>query len=302
MLSLRFVCLIAFICIYGGCWASPSKPPLWYGKSTISDQSLIGFGNDKNLDSAKAKALSDIVTQLNVQVSSQFTSTTQRQDFQTSHNASSDVYLDSANINLNDVHYTKSAFENGQFYIQAEITKNALIAQFQKEFDVAYNKLNPANLKKCRILSIKDKTRLAKILNTLHLYADLLQTLGKSSKSLSSFESILNANTPLPLAQLLIETNMPNDKISNDLAKELGYFYRIQNNAAHTLKAKIQISNTSSENAKINILFSILDCSGNPIFNTNVSYEAIDTKDALYVASQRVSIQLYKKIQEWIEE
>ena len=304
MRLLRVVSAIGFIALWGILWggcAGSSKPPSWYGKNAVDEKTLIGFGNAKNLEVAQANALNDIITQLQVEVSSKFSSQTQRQDSQISHSSSNEVYLDSKDIELGDVRYTKSEFENGQFYVQAQVAKSALITQFQKKFNTTYNALNLTNLSKCSTLSIKDKTRLENALNDLGLYGQLLQTLGSSSKSLNNLESLLYSSSPLPSARLIIQSNIADVRIHNDLAKELGNFYLIQNDAAHTLNARVLVNNPNERNAKIDVVFNIVDCRNNPIFNTNVSYEATNTKDAFNFALKRVSVQLYKKIQEWIE-
>lgn len=305
MLFMRVIFFIGLIFLLEGCFMkSQETPPSWYAKSTTDESKLVGFGNAKTLENAKANALGDITTQLNVWVDSQFASQTQRQDSQIKYTSSNDISLKSSDIQLNNVKYTQSTFANNQFYVQAEVTKAALISQFQKEYNDTYTMLNSTifhSLNKCSTLSIKDKTWLDNTLQKLRFYNTLLQILGSKGRALDKFEAILYANTPLPSAKLSITSNIASDKVSNNLAKELGYFYHLQNNATHTLKAEVSLSNIGEQHAKIDILFSILDCQQNPIFNTNVSYEATKKKDPISFASQRVSVQLYKKIQEWIE-
>lgn len=303
MSLLRIILPIYIIIIYGGCFGSSPKPPSWYGKSSTNETQLIGFGNANSLNTAQANALSDIITQINVQVSTQFSSNIKRQNNLITHNSSNEVYLDSAGIELNDVQYSRSAFENGIFYVEAKVHKATLIKQFQKKFNTVYNSLNLSRITQCNTISIKDKIQIEKNLETLHLYATLLQTLGTTSKPLNNFENILAANTPQPNAKLVIESNLTNEIIYNNLAKELGHFYSFDSQANQILKAKVQVSN-NNEGVKINIIFAIFDCRNNPIFNTNVSYthNATNVQEALRFASQRVSVQLYKKIQEWIEQ
>ncbi len=301
MLRAKILYSIALMLMMLGCSNHSANPPSWYGKSVSSESSFVGFGSARDLDSAKANALNDIVTQLNVVVSSHFSSATQRQDSMLSYNSSSEVYLDNLGMELSNVSYTKSVLENQRYYVQAEIAKKSIIMQLQKSFNSTYSKLNTQNMNRCASsLSIKDKTILERSLKDLQSYALLLQTLGSSTKSLQNLETILNVNTPLPSAKLIVESNLPSDKISSDIAKELGYFYVIQGDSTHTLKATVKVDNPNSRNAKIDIIFSIHDCRNNPIFNTNVSFEANNTKEALSFASKRVSVQLYKKIQEWI--
>ena len=293
---MRFIIPILCIVFLMGCGGG-AKPPSWYGKDTQDSAYLIGFGSASKLESAKARAVNDISSQLSVQVSSQFKTQTQRQDSNITHKASSDIQLDVAAMELSDVQYTKSEFENGQHYVQAKILKSALISQFQNKFNNTYNTLNVVSLSKCKILSAKDKLRLENALNELWLYSQLLQTLEKQTRSLDNLESLLSANMPLPAAKLVIRSNVDSARIYNDLAKELGEFYTIQNDAAHTLYAEVRAIQ-SAKGVKIDVLFSILDCRNNPIFNTNVSEE---TNKGFEFATKRVSVQLYKKMQEWIE-
>lgn len=298
----RIILFILSVLITLGCSNGTPKPPSWYGKNEANASLLVGFGSAKTLDAAKANALSDIITQINVEVSSQFSSNTQRQDNLMSYNSSNDVWLNSAGIELNDVRYTKDAFENDRFYIRAEIPKSSLISQFKKQFDSTYNALNMASLNKCSTLSIKDKVRLEKALGSLRLYGTLLQTLNAASKPITSLENMLSHNAPLPTARLIVESNMPNDIITSDLAKELGYFYSLDGEATQVLKAKVHVEGANN-GIKISLIFSIFDCRNNPIFNTSLDYThyAASFDEALRFASQRVSVQLYKKIQEWIE-
>lgn len=302
MLPLRVIFLIGLIALCGGCFKQTlATHPSWYAQESINKNMLVGFGNAKTLEAAKANALNDIITQLNVEVRSQFSQQTQRQDSQLKHTSSSDIMLKSADIQLNNIEYVKSTFWDNQFYVQAEVSKATLIVEFQKAFNNTYATLHSINPNKCPTLSIKEKTQLEQTLQKLSLYNTLLQTLGSKARTFDEFESILYANMPLPSAKLSIKSNQAHEKITNDLRKELGYFYRLENNASHTLQTEVSFKHIKPNHTKIDILFNIFDCHSNPIFSTNVSYEASNREDSLSFASQRVSVQLYKKIQEWIE-
>lgn len=99
MLPLRVIFLIGLIALCGGCFKQTlATHPSWYAQESINKNMLVGFGNAKTLEAAKANALNDIITQLNVEVRSQFSQQTQRQDSQLKHTSSSDIMLKSAEI------------------------------------------------------------------------------------------------------------------------------------------------------------------------------------------------------------
>lgn len=196
--------------------------------------------------------------------------------------------------------YVQSTFEDGKFYIQAQIPKRSLITQFQNEIALLHNSLESLSTARCPTLSIKEQVRLTRALESLQMYNALLQTLGAQPISLQNLEMLLARNTPLPSAKLIVRSNIPSEIFKNALAKELGHFYTLDTQASQTINVKANIQ-PGIMSAKVDILLSITDCQNNPIFHTNVSYthRASSTNEALKFASQRSSVQLYKHIQEW---
>ncbi|TLD82184.1 hypothetical protein LS68_004110 [Helicobacter sp. MIT 05-5293] len=299
--------LIFTIFLWGGCLGSSSlTPPSWFATTPKDDSLFVGFGNAKTLDAAKANALSDIITQINVSVQSQFNLNTQRQNSNIEYHSSNDVWLDSSNIEIGSVQYTKNEFKNNLYYVQAQIPKTALIKQFQTKFNNLYNMLNASKIGQCQALSAKEFALLSQNIENLQLYALYLETLNQSTQDLSKFENLLAQNSPLPQAKLLINSNdtssVIKEMIKNDMIKEYGHFYAIDANAKNTLKNDVIIS-TNGKEVKIEVTLTILDCKNNPSFSTRVTHTHSASKqyDALRFASQRVSVQLYKQIQEWIE-
>lgn len=294
------------ILIWGGCLGSSSlTPPSWFAVTPKGDSLFVGFGNAKTLDAAKANALSDIITQINVNVQSQFNLNTQRQNGNIEYRSSNDVWLDSSNIEIGSIQYTKSEFKNNLYYVQAQIPKTALIKQFQTKFNNIYNTFNTSKIGQCQALSAKEFATLSQNLENLHLYALYLETLNQSTKDLSKFENLLAQNSPLPQAKLVIRSNassMAEAIIENDMIKEYGHFYAIDANAKNTLKNDVKIS-TNGKEVKVDVMLTILDCKNNPSFTTSVTHahSASKQEDALRFASQRVSVQLYKQIREWVE-
>lgn len=282
-----------------GCFGSSAQLPSWYGKNQVSSEALIGFGSGESLESAKAKAMADLITQLNVRVNARFSAQTQRTGAQTLRSSSQNVELQSRDFALQDVQYTKSAIQDGRFYIQAQIPKQSLIEQFQASFSQLYNAIAPLE-NKCSELSIKDRARLAQSLKHLELYASILQNLESSSDSLEKLQALLAQNTPLPSAKLIIQSNVSSEILNNDLSKELGYFYTLNSQASQSINANIKVQ-TRNQEAKVEILLTLKDCRGNSIFHTSASYSASNTDEALQFASKRASVQIYKHIQEWIE-
>lgn len=283
-----------------GCFGS-SALPSWYGKNQASSEALIGFGSGESLESAKAKAMADLITQLSVRVDSRFSTSTERYHSKTLRSSSQNVELQSRNLELKDVQYTKSTFQDERFYIQAQIPKQSLIAQFQILFSQLYDSVAQLT-DKCSELSIKDQMRLIQSLESLELYASILQSLGSPTQSLQDLQALLAQNTPLPRANLLIQSNMSNEILANNLSKELGYFYSLDSQSSQSIDAKINVQ-TRNEKVKVEILLTLKDCRKNSIFHTSANYthHASNIDEALQFASKRASVQIYKHIQEWIE-
>lgn len=283
-----------------GCFGS-SPLPSWYGKNQSSSEALIGFGSGESLESAKAIAMADLITQLSVRVDSRFSANTERSHSETLRSSSQNVELRSRNLELKDVQYTQSTFQDNRFYVQAQIPKRSLVTQFQSLFSELYDSVAQLT-NKCTELSIKDQARLAQSLKSLELYASILQSLGSPTRSLQNFQALLVQNTPLPRANLLIQSNMPNEILTNNLSEELGYFYSLDSRASQDIYAKVNVQ-TKNEKVKVDILLTLKDCRKNPIFHTSASYthQASDINEALQFASKRASVQIYKNIREWIE-
>lgn len=278
-----------------------STLPSWYGKNQTSSEALIGFGSDESLESAKAKAMADLVTQLSVRVDSRLSATTQRSHSKTLRNSSQNIELRSRNLELKDIQYTKSTFQDGRFYVQAQISKQSLIVQFQTSFSQLYDSISQLT-RKCSDLSIKDQVRLSQRLETLELYASILQSLESPTQSLRDLQNLLAQNAPLPRANLIIQSNMSNEILTNNLSKELEHFYSFDSQASQSIDAKINMQ-MRNEKAKVEILLTLKDCHKNPIFHTSANYthHASNMDEALQFASKRASVQIYKHIQEWIE-
>ena len=287
-----------------GCGNSP-KPPAWYGKDAHSDTFLIGFGSASTLENAKARALSDISSQLSVQVSSQFKSHAQRQDSSISYKSSNDIKLDVAAIELSVVGYTKDEFRDNLFYVKAQIPKSSLVKQFQKTFNTEYNLLNFSRMSQCNTISIKDKVRLEHTLNKLNLYGMLLQSIGSQEpKSITQLEKMLAVNSPLPTARLNIQSNVSAEVIESELAKELGEFYSFDAQAQNLIQVKVNLSLVGRGTIKADAIMTIYDCRKNAVFTTSVSntHEGKNIGDSLNFTAKRIGVQLYKKLQEWVED
>ncbi|MCX2716659.1 LPP20 family lipoprotein [Helicobacter sp. MIT 21-1697] len=303
---MRLVSVLAIgtIFLLGGCGGNSPKPPSWYGKDAHNDTHLIGFGNATSLDSAKARALNDISSQLSVQVSSQFKSHTQRQDSSLTHKTSNEIKLDVAAIELSDVSYVKDEFKDNQFFIKAQIPKSSLVRQFQSSFNTEYNTLNFNRMSQCSSISIKDKMRLEYALNKLNLYTLLLHSLGSNAKDMRQLEKLLSMNSPLPTARLNIQSNARAEVIESELAKELGEFYSFDSQAHNLINVKLKLALIGGATIKADAIMTIYDCRNNPVFTTSVSntHKGNSIDDSLSFTAKRIGVQLYKKIQEWIEQ
>lgn len=293
---------IGSILILVGCSGNSPKQPTWFGKDAQSDVYMIGFGSAKTLDSAKARALSDISNQLSVQVSSQFKSHTQRQDSNITHNVSNEIKLDTTEIELYDASYVKDEFKDNQYFVKAQIPKTSLIKQFQSSFNKEYGNLNFNRMSQCNSISIKDKTRLAYALDRLSLYGMLLHSLGVNTRDLSALEDTLSKNSPLPTAKLQIQ-GVTEDIVVAELKRELGEFYNFDSQAENVINVKIKTNLINGNAIKADAIMTIYDCRRNAVFTTSVSNTHQDNNfdDSLNFTAKRIGVQLYKKLQEWIE-
>lgn len=301
---MRLIGILAIGAVFwlAGCGGDSPKQPAWFGKNAQSEAFMIGFGSAKTLDSAKARALSDISNQLSVQVSSQFKSHTQRQDSTITHSASNEVKLDTAGIELSDVSYVKDEFKDNQYYVQAQIPKTSLIKQFQNSYNKEYGALNFNRMSQCSSISIKDKTRLAYALDKLSLYGMLLHSLGVNTRDLSQLENKLSANSPLPTARLQIQ-GAEADIVSAELAQELGEFYNFDSEAENVINVKLKMVLINGNTIKADAIMTIYDCRKNAVFTTSVSntHQGNNIDDSLSFTAKRIGVQLYKKLQEWVE-
>lgn len=301
---MRLIGILAIGAVFwlAGCGGDSPKQPAWFGKNAQSEAFMIGFGSAKTLDSAKARALSDISNQLSVQVSSQFKSHTQRQDSTITHSASNEVKLDTAGIELSDVSYVKDEFKDNQYYVQAQIPKTSLIKQFQNSYNKEYGALNFNRMSQCNSISIKDKTRLEYALGKLNLYGMLLHSLGVNTRELSQLENKLSANSPLPTARLQIQ-GAEADIVSAELAQELGEFYNFDSEAENVINVKLKMVLINGNTIKADAIMTIYDCRKNAVFTTSVSntHQGNNIDDSLSFTAKRIGVQLYKKLQEWVE-
>lgn len=286
-----------------GCGGDSPKPPSWYGKDAHDSVNLIGFGSASSLDSAKARALSDISSQLSVQVSSEFKSQTQRQDSTISHRSSNDIKLDVENIKLSDVSYVKDEVKDNQYYVKAQIPKSSLIKQFQGMFNTEYNALNFNRMSQCSSISTKDKARLEYALGKLSVYEMLLHSLGSNTRDLTQLGKVLSENSPLPTARLNVQINAPVEVVQSELEKELGEFYNFDSEAQNVINVKVNLALIGRNMIKANAVMTIYDCRKNVVFTTSVSntHEGNNLDDSLSFTAQRIGVQLYKKLQEWVE-
>lgn len=293
---------IGAVLLLAGCGGDSPKQPAWFGKNAQNDAYMIGFGSAKTLDSAKARALSDISNQLSVQVSSQFKSHTQKQDSNITHTASDEIQLDTAGIELSDVSYVKDEFKDNQYYVQAQIPKTSLIKQFQNSYNKEYGALNFNRMSQCNSISIKDKTRLEYALGKLNLYGMLLHSLGVNTRELSQLENKLSANSPLPTARLQIQ-GAEADIVSAELAQELGEFYNFDSEAENVINVKLKMVLINGNTIKADAIMTIYDCRKNAVFTTSVSntHQGNNIDDSLSFTAKRIGVQLYKKLQEWVE-
>ena len=88
-----------------------------------------------------------------------------------------------------------------------------------------------------------------------------------------------------------------------ELEKELGEFYNFDLEAENVINVKLKMNLVNGNTIKADAIMTIYDCRRNAVFTTSVSntHQGNNIDDSLSFTAKRIGVQLYKKLQEWVE-
>ncbi|MFC3868375.1 LPP20 family lipoprotein [Helicobacter equorum] len=288
----RFILAIGILLL--GCHDTPT-PPSWYYESQSDTNNLYGVGNAKNLQTAKDNAIADMLSHMQVSISSNSHLKQQYRDGVESSTISQSIDKDITKTTLSNVSYT-TKHVGGEYFVRAQITKQDFIAQLQKTQKQALQTLQSLNLT-CQDITLSQYKTLAQELDKAFGTKSYLDALGETLDiSLSPYMQILESNSPKPTIALVFESSLDSSWLKNYLQKELIKFYRLSPQSSQ----KITISFSMPTPTSIKLHVTITDCNANPTFVTQIS-ESLPTNASLDTLGNRVGVLLYKKLLENIQ-
>ncbi len=293
---MRILCVVIGILFFLGCQDTP-KPPNWYYQSQSDKDNLYGVASDKNLQSAKDNAITDMLSHLQVNVSSSTSLSQKYSDGIESSDMSQVIQKNITQTTLSNVSYQTERVGNA-YFVRAIVKKQDFITQLKKEQESALNALQSLNLT-CQDITLKEYNTLVQELGKALGAQNYLDALGISSNaSALLYANILESNSPKPRITLVFEnpTQEGVSALTTHLQKELVKFYRLDSQASQQFRISFTMPNTT--NIKANI--TITDCKGNPTFATQISESLPDNTDVDKLAN-RTGVLIYKKLLEYAQ-
>lgn len=293
---MRILCVVIGILFFLGCQGTP-KPPNWYYQSQSDKDNLYGVASDKNLQSAKDNAITDMLSRLQVNVSSSTSLSQKYSDGIESSDMSQVIQKNITQTTLSNVSYQTERVGNA-YFVRAIVKKQDFITQLKKEQESALNALQSLNLT-CQDITLKEYNTLVQELGKALGVQNYLDALGVSSNaSALLYANILESNSPKPRITLVFEnpTQEGVSALTTHLQKELVKFYRLDSQASQQFRISFTMPNTT--NIKANI--TITDCKGNPTFATQISESLPDNTDVDKLAN-RTGVLIYKKLLEYAQ-
>lgn len=293
---MRILCVVIGILFFLGCQDTP-KPPNWYYQSQSDKDNLYGVASDKNLQSAKDNAITDMLSHLQVNVRSSTSLSQKYSDGIESSDMSQVIQKNITQTTLSNVSYQTERVGNA-YFVRAIVKKQDFITQLKKEQESALNALQSLNLT-CQDITLKEYNTLVQELGKALGAQNYLDALGVSSNaSALLYANILESNSPKPRITLVFEnpTQEGVSALTTHLQKELVKFYRLDSQASQQFRISFTMPNTT--NIKANI--TITDCKGNPTFATQISESLPDNTDVDKLAN-RTGVLIYKKLLEYAQ-
>lgn len=295
--SYLIFCLIAFI----GC---ATNYPSWYIKQEKQDRYIYGVGEGKSLSDAKSNALSDIATQISLEIKSSLdikNSYTIKNDMQDiTKEQKNNINISVEDMELNSIEYVNMEESGGVFYTKARIEKNALISKLNADISSYITQANSilTNMaaSSCSFLSPKHRISLAKTLQDANIKAMQIQSLKGISPYLSKLEQLNSLAATMPKAYIN-NINASDDMLDSALKAEYSKFFNIDSKSSRNYEITQSYTIKELVSTMITLDFSIKDCNNNSIFSMRLESSSRDKKSAI----DRLRAQVYKKLLSWQE-
>lgn len=287
--------------------ASVSYPD-WYLQHTKDTIYLYGIGEGKSVQSAKLEALNDLASQISINVESHLKirkEQTNTDDINSFHsNVVSEIGTNISDIELDSLEYPFIEERNGVFFVQARIQKAKIIDKLNSDIESYTIKVNEilSDMKntKCATLSPKHKNKLAYFYDMMNYKIQQIYSLDgrvEQEKLANHLKSILQTT---PKAYYISFANggrsADYQAVDNALLSEYSKFFQIdsKNLEIFYIENQYKINRTKDT---ISLSVSIKDCNNNTIFD--ISLESKDSN--ITNATNRLKVQLYKKLHSWQE-
>ncbi len=293
---MRILFLVVGTLLLLGCQDTP-KPPSWYYQSQSDKHNLYGVGSDRNLQIAKDNAITDMLSHLQVNISSSTNLVQKYSDGIESSDMSQMIEKSIAQTTLSNVSYQTERVNNA-YFVRAMVKKQDFIAQLQKEQKQALKVLQSLNLK-CQDITLKEYNTLLQELTKALGAQNYLDALGVSSNaSTLLYADVLESNSPKPRIALMFDKPAQEGvpALTTHLQKELVKFYRLDPQSSQKFLVSFQMPSAAS--IKVNI--AIIDCKGNPTFATQISESLPNNTDVDKLAN-RAGVLVYKKLLEYAQ-
>ncbi|RAX58952.1 hypothetical protein CCZ01_01815 [Helicobacter monodelphidis] len=304
MKSIGFILCGILVSFFAAC-VSSDAPPLWYFEHIQNTDKLYGYGSAKNDKDAKVAALNDLSSQLQLSLQSRYQLLTRQHNDLIEDTAYNSVSISVPRIQLKEVQYSKTEYHRGAYYVRAEISKDMLVKEYVQQHDAQIKKLQYLNQVACSDLNVREMTQLKMGLQELERINIVLDVLDHQQLQPSSYEEILQKNSPKPTLKFVMDINDEQYRlvVYNSLVKELSKFYRLDESALNTARAVVDIQHSSSGSV-MGLEFSLQNCKVQPVLALRLSsvYGKRGPYENTKYNATRVGVQLYKKLLEWSEE
>lgn len=293
------VILVVGILLLSGCQDTlqPSKPPSWYYQNQSDAHHLYGVASAQNLQIAKDNAITDMLSHLQVNISSNTSLAQKYSDGIESSDMSQMIEKNIAQTTLSNVSYQTERVGD-TYFVRAVVKKQDFIAQLKKDQEQALNTLQSLNLE-CQDITLKEYDTLLHEMSKILGAQNYLEALGSpSTTSALLYADVLESNSPKPRIALVFEqpTQEGVSALKPHLQKELVKFYRLTPQSSQKFLVSFQMPSAAS--IKVNI--TITDCNGNPTFAAQLSESLPHNTDVDRLAN-RVGVLVYKKLLEYTQ-
>lgn len=217
-------------------------------KNMQNSKYFYGEGSGSTFDAAKAEAIKDIATNLQVSVKYNSLDSTRQQGEMLTTTGFSNVALESQIKDLPAIEVTKSSKKDNIFTIKVRLEKSILQNQILNRINSSQNLLE-SMLETCKDTSFTNHNKFIQTLKDykkdVFLYQIITKNSAYGSAILLEYNAIANA---LPRYQVNItfkDENIINNDIKNIIYAELSKFIKIDNDASKILNINVNNSDVA---------------------------------------------------------